>query len=91
MSRKEISSQMARLVSHYKSSGQSQKDFAASNGLSKSKLNYWLTKFSKSEKVLPSTKKPAFVPIEVTPSLSEKTNQVIVIRLSNGVEIEIPL
>lgn len=91
MSRKEISSQMARLVSHYKSSGQSQTDFAASHGLSKSKLNYWLTKFSKSEKVLPSANKPTFVPIEITPLRSKKTNQVIVIRLSNGVEIEIPL
>jgi transposase-like protein len=79
------------LVSHYKSSGQSQTDFAASHGLSKSKFNYWLTKLSKSEKVLPLANKPTFVPVETTPSHSKKANQVIVIRLSNGVEIEIPL
>ena len=82
---------MAKLVDRYKASGQSQKTFAASHGVSEGKLHYWITKLSRPDKALPLADGPSFVPIEISPWLSRKTDQAILIRLKNGVEIEIPV
>ena len=82
---------MQKLVKAYKASGQSQKAFAATHGVSKSKLHYWITKLSKPSKVLPRDTESSFVPIEITASPLEKTDKVILIRLVSGIEIEIPV
>lgn len=91
MSRRNIASDMAKLVDQYKASGQSKKVFAAFHGVSKGKLHYWIKKLSKPDKVLHLANESSFVPIEITPLPSEKTDQAIVIRLTSGVEIEIPV
>ncbi len=82
---------MVKLIDKYETSGQSQKAFSAAHGLSKSKLHYWIKKLAKSQKALPSTTEPAFVPLAIIPSPIEKPDKVILIRLTSGVEIEIPL
>jgi len=46
MSKSSISDEMKELVSAFLTSGQSQKEFAESHGLSKGKLHYWVKKFS---------------------------------------------
>lgn len=79
---------MTKLVALYKESGQSQKEFAVSHGVSEGKLHYWITKISKPEKVKPVSKKVGFVPIEVVPGQVGRT---ILIRCTSGVEIEIPV
>lgn len=82
---------MTNLVAQYKASDLSQRDFAARHGISKSKFHYWLTKLSKSVKTLPLVTESSFLPIAISPSPSEKPEQVIMIRLPSGVEIEIPV
>jgi len=82
---------MVKMVRKYEASGQSQRDFALVHGLSKSKLHYWIKKLSKPDKVLPKANEFPFVPIEITTSPSRKTDQTILIRLTSGVEIEIPV
>lgn len=69
MSRRNIGAEMTKLVALYKESGQSQKEFAVSHGVSEGKLHYWITKISKPEKVKPVSKKVGFVPIEVAQEL----------------------
>lgn len=90
MANKDIASQMGKLVKQFKDSGQSQKEFAAAHGLKEGKLYYWISKLSKPQhSVTPLvTPKKDFVAIEVTP---EQEASSIIIRLNNGVEIEIPL
>ena len=82
---------MGKLVKEYGQSRESQKSFAAAHGLSEGKLHYWIKKLSRPSKVLPPASEPAFVPIAITPSPSGQTDQVILIRLTSGVEIEIPV
>lgn len=90
MTNTDTASQMRKLVKQFKDSGQSQKEFAAAHGLKKGKLYYWICKLSKPQQSVPplSTPKKDFVAIEVTP---EQEGRNIIIRLKNGVEIEIPL
>lgn len=80
---------MIKLVAKYEASGQSQRDFAVTHGLSKSKLHYWVKKSSKSPNSPCAGTISDFLPLEITPS--EKTDKVILIRLVSGIEIEIPV
>ncbi|WP_281991527.1 IS66 family insertion sequence element accessory protein TnpA [Aquimarina aggregata] len=67
MSKKDIASQMRKLVKQFKNSVQSQKEFAATHGLKEGKLYYWVSKLSKPQQsVTPLTpSKKDFVAIEV--------------------------
>lgn len=75
MSEEDITARMASLILKYRSSGQSRKDFAAAHGMSESKLGYWLLKFSK----------------KAGHQASLFGSDHLVIRLPNGVEIQIPM
>lgn len=89
MTKKNTASQMRKLVKLYKESGQSQKEFAAAHGFKEGKLHYWISKLSKPQQlVAPVTSKRDFVAIDIAP---EQEAGCIMIRLKNGVEIEIPL
>ncbi len=63
---------MVKLIDKYETS---QKAFSAAHGLSKSKLHYWIKKLAKSQKALPSTTEPAFVPLAIIPSPIEKPDK----------------
>lgn len=82
---------MVILVKEYMESGQSQKAFAASHGINEGKLHYWIKKLSNPDNTFRLSGRPAFVPIEIAPSPSRKTDRAILIRLTSGVEIEIPV
>lgn len=82
---------MRKLVSLYYNSGQSRKSFANSHGVTESKLYYWIKKFSKEQNQVPSLEtSSSFIPLEVSDSkdFSERT---ILIRMPNGLEIQIPI
>ena len=83
-----LEKEMLKLVTAYGSSNQTQEVFAASHGISKGKLHYWMKKLSRYSVSQPFTKTPSFVPIEVT---APQVACSILIRCSNGVEIEIPV
>jgi len=79
-------SRMHKLVKQFRDSGLSQKEFAASHGLTTGKLHYWVSKTARPERS--AAPKKDFVAISVTPELEDRN---IVIRLKSGVEIEIPV
>ena len=91
MSRKNIASQMAKMVAAYETSGQGRRAFASSRGISVGKLDYWIGKLSRAERSATVAKDPPFVPIEIAPPPPAGTDRAITIRLKNGTEIEIPL
>ena len=91
MSRNILGIEMRKLVKEYIKSGESQNSFASAQGISKSKLHYWIKKSSKPSKAVPPDNAVSFVPIEITKSPLQQTDQVILIRLTSGVEIEIPI
>ena len=91
MSKSRLSQQMKKLVREYYQSGKSKKDFATSHGVSLSKLSYWITKLLKPDKSLSLAKESSFTPIAIPSSPSREADPVIIIRLANGVEIEIPV
>lgn len=80
---------MRNLVSLYQSSGQSQKAFAKSHGLTEGKLYYWVKKFSK-ENTTTSVASSSFIPVEMT-STESCSSKAIIIRTSDGLEIQIPM
>lgn len=90
MTKNDTASQMRKLVKQFKSSGQSQKGFAAAHGLKEGKLYYWINKLSKPQQSVSPLVPPKkdFVAIEVRP---DQEGRSIMIRLKSGVEIEIPL
>ena len=79
-------SRMHKLVEEFRESGLSQKDFAASYGLTTGKMHYWVSKMARPERS--AGPRNGFVAISVTP---EPEGRNIVIRLKSGVEIEIPV
>lgn len=84
----ELEKRMGKLVKLYGSTDRTQEEFAAAHDISKGKLHYWIRKLSGPPK--PATiKRPVFVPVEVP--LVGQAAPTILIRLANGVEIEIPL
>ena len=85
--RSSIASKMRKLVASYYESVQSQSLFARTHGISKGKLSYWIQKFPRKEDKEPV--KSNFVSLSVPPS-GQSSTQSMVIRLGNGVEIEIP-
>jgi transposase-like protein len=91
MSNTIVGLEMQELVSQYKSSGQSQMEFSLAHNISKSKLHYWIKKLETIGKVSTVVSAATFVPIAITPTASQKTDQAIVIRLTSGIEIEIPI
>jgi hypothetical protein len=88
MTRSSIATEMRKLVTSYYESGQSQSAFARGQGISKGKLSYWIQKFPREQVTKPA--KSNFVSLSVPPSIQTSTQNMI-IRLGNGVEIEIPL
>jgi len=92
MSRKpslSVTKKMRKLVSLYHISGQSQKSFAQSHGLTEGKLYYWIKKFSKKELSSPEASN-TFIPIDISEP-EESSCKTILIRMPNGLEIEIPI
>ena len=83
-------SRMHKLVKEFRDSGLSQKEFAATHGLTPGKMHYWVSKTARVEPSSPPSIVPKkdFVAISVTPELEDRN---IVIRLKSGVEIEIPV
>ena len=88
MTKKDTASRMRKLVGQFKDSGQSQKAFAAAHGIKEGKLYYWISKLSRPQQSAKGTPKKDFVALEVA---SGQESRCIMIRLKNGVEIEIPL
>ncbi len=84
-----LSQQMRKLVSAYHSSGQSQRSFAQAHGLTEGKLHYWVKKFSKEPSTGPQGA-PSFIPLEVT-APGVPMPSAIMIRMPNGLEIQIPV
>ena len=80
---------MKELVSVFLNSGQSQKEFAEAHGLTKGKLHYWVKKFSESPTTV-SKSTSSFIPLEVSSS-EELQSRTILIRMPNGLEIQIPI
>lgn len=89
MSKSSESARMHKLVSAYHNSGQSQKAFAQSHGLTKGKLHYWIKKFSK-ESIPSSETSSPFIPLEMT-GTEPCSSKVIIIRTTDGLEIQIPM
>jgi len=89
MSKLSEAKRMRKLVSEYHISGQSQKAFAQSRGLTKGKLHYWVKKLSKESNNI-SEASCSFIPIEVGDS-EVSTSRFILIHLPNGLEIQIPV
>ena len=89
MSRSSISDEMKELVSAFLTSGQSQKEFAESHGLSKGKLHYWVKKFSEASITAPKAT-TSFIPLEVSSS-EELQSRTILIRMPDGLEIQISI
>ena len=90
MTKTDTASQMRNLVKEFHNSGLDQKHFARANGISKGKLHYWIKKISLSSPTkLPDTTGD-FVPITLTSEQAQEVRNII-IRCTNGVEIEIPL
>jgi transposase-like protein len=79
---------MHKLVSAYHNSGQSQKTFAQAHGLTEGKLHYWIKKLSKES--IPSLETSSFIPLEM-PHTESSSSKVIIIRTSDGLEIQIPM
>jgi len=92
MTKKDTASQMHKLVKEFEASGQSRREFAAAHGIKEGKLHYWISKLTKSKKLISgsSISEKNFVPIAVS-SIPEQEVRSILIRLTSGVEIEIPL
>ncbi len=90
MTTKENADYMAKLVTKFKSSRQTQKEFSAAHGLNEGKLCYWISKLRKQQAPIATSSTPQkdFVAIEVTAADSPAN---IIIRLQSGVEIEIPV
>lgn len=86
MSQLSESKRMEELVTSYHSSGQTQKDFAKAHGLTEGKLHYWIKKLSTPvvEESLPD-----FIPLDL--SLPTRGSKHIIIRMPDGIEIQIPV
>ena len=80
---------MSTLVSAFFNSGQSQKEFAEAHGLTKGKLHYWVKKFSEARTTEPKVTS-SFIPLEVSAS-EPPLSRTILIRMPNGLEIQIPI
>lgn len=82
---------MQELVKHYHGSNKDQITFADANGISAGKLHYWIKKLSpKKEKPIVGGSSDKFIPIEIAPS-SGGSPKHILIRTSDGIEIEVPV
>lgn len=89
MSNTSTESKMRKLVSQYHVSGQSQREFSSLHGVTEGKLHYWIKKLISSEDQAPEVSaSKSFIPISITDVKSER---IILIRCSSGVEIEIPI
>jgi len=92
MTKKDTASRMGKLVKEFRSSAHSRKAFAAAHGIKEGKLQYWISKLAKSKKSVSESRNSVqdFVPITL-PASEQPEVRNILIRLQNGVEIEIPL
>ena len=68
-----------QLVSEFRSSGQSQKEFAAKHEVSVGTLQYWLYKKSKRASVVVAESAPKFLPIEVVASSAPKARSTMAV------------
>ena len=91
MSTEPTASDMASLVAQYHQSDQTRKAFAAAHGISLGKLIYWVKKMSKSPE--PPTAEDNTTPVNFLPLKvhSSPGSNCVLIRLDNGVEIQIPM
>jgi len=89
MTKKDTASRMGKLVEEFRASGQSRKAFARAHGIKEGKLQYWISKFTKSKKSIPDRRDSAqdFVPITF-PTTNEPEERNILIRLQSGAEIK---
>jgi len=86
--RAQLQKQMYELVRKFQSSGQTQQDFCQTHGLKLHKLQYWNAKYLQ-EQQLPKT---GFAELKISPSVSSASStKLLVIRMSNGTIIEIPV
>lgn len=91
MSKEPTASDMESLVQAYHQSDQTRKAFAAAHGISLHKLIYWVKKMSKSPDppiAEDNTTQVNFLPLKVD---SSPGSNCVLIRLNNGVEIQIPM
>jgi len=89
MTKRDTASLMRKLVKQFEDSGQSRREFASAHGIKEGKLHYWISKLTKPQ-VSDSAVENNFVPIAIAPMAVQETGNII-IRCTNGVEIEIPL
>ena len=89
MTKRDTASLMRKLVKQFEDSGQSRREFASAHGIKQGKLHYWISKLTKPQ-VSDSAVENNFVPIVIAPVAVQETGNII-IRCTNGVEIEIPL
>ena len=82
----ELEKHMESLVKDYHKSSLTQEAFASRHGISKGKLHYWMKKFFKLKHKEPV---PEFIPLEVP--LPARGSKCIVIRMADGMEIQIPV
>ena len=78
-----------QLIEEYRSSGLTQKEFAAQKDISLSSLLYWLYKRSKLESKFDVKSAPAFLPVEVVASAAPKARPgtLLEARLPSGVVV----
>ena len=90
MSRSTQTEQMKALVGSFHRSGQSRKEFSKAHGLTESKLQYWIKKFS--EKPMETAGvPPSFIPLHVPPEGAPSAPRSIVVRTPDGVEVHVPI
>ena len=82
-----------QLVSQFRTSGQSQKEFAAKQDISLSTFQYWLYKKSKRASVAVSNSSPSFLPIEVVASAPKARSPLALLEvaLPAGIVLRFPL
>ena len=83
----ELERHMEALVKSFHKSSLTQEEFASKHDISKGKLHYWIKKFS--EPVRESVV-PEFIPLEIS-NFSSKISKSIIIRMPDGMEIQIPV
>ena len=96
---KELQSKMSIIIQAYHNRGaQSTRSFASEHGLSVDKLKYWNKKLNTkkstaSAKVdsIDSKSSPDFIPLHIAESSNNMTVSHLEIRLSNGIELKIPI
>lgn len=91
MPRDSNASEMEALVLKYDSLGGSKTSFAIAHGISDSKFHYWYRKLSRLKAQKPDQlASDGFVPLHIKSDVSDPTRHIL-IRLSSGIEIKIPI